>query len=506
MMKKLSKFLAAILCVIIAMSLFSCAKPIPNTATDVELVFWMSGNGRAYIDKMAAAFEKKNPGIKVYVTATAEVQNMTLYGSPETNTADLYLTTMENYAPYAKKYMEPLNDVLASKVDGNDTTIREKLNADVLKYMTIEDNIYTVPWSSSINGIMYNKGLFDKYGYKPARTTRELNDLALKIYSDGRTPFVHFMQYWRYITEAWMAQYDGIDAYFDKWSAGFTDENGVKTQRDIRAFTQQYDQNADGTYSGAYHSINALYELVSPKGYVLNGSNSFSHTQSQTYFLGDRALMMPNGSWVENEMKSAGEMSVALMKTPVISALGTKLGINERQLKTLVSLADGDTLTADELVLIADIGQETRDAVAFARNIHYTEMSQHHAFIPNYSIAEDSAKEFLKFYYSDEGLKIFAETTQMPLPAKLSNGSINTDGWSDFGKQTYLQSNNSNFIFKTLHDKLFYDGGILQLQHNIAAGDFTYGNDSSDVPDFIAREKKYWNNAWDSILLSAGLK
>ena len=51
-----------------------------------------------------------------------------------------------------------------------------------------------------------------------------------------------------------------------------------------------------------------------------------------------------------------------------------------------------------------------------------TNFDAHGIIIPKDATSKAGAKEFLKFFYSDENLKTYWETTQLPMMIKYSNG------------------------------------------------------------------------------------
>lgn len=61
-----------------------------------------------------------------------------------------------------------------------------------------------------------------------------------------------------------------------------------------------------------------------------NKTISMDHTTAQHHFLSDKAVFMVNGAWLQNEM-SANYLEqvkkIKMMKTPIVSALGVKLGL-----------------------------------------------------------------------------------------------------------------------------------------------------------------------------------
>ncbi len=503
-MKKLLKMAALTLAFLVAAGSFAaCGGKTPDTETDLEIALWEAGNGREFMDHVIAAFKKKHPEISVYLSSSAEVQTGDITTGPEINSIDLYLSTMEAYLG-TKKYLEPLNDVLESEVDG--VVLRTKFNGGVLERMAdpADGNMYVLPWSTSVGGLVYNKTLFDARGYEVPRTTNELKRIVEDAISkkdqdpSQPSPFLHYAEYWRYLTYAWQAQYDGVDAFFDTWQFKYNGE--INT---VKAVT---DKNG-----GRYESLNVLYELISPKGAVYNGTNSFDHTTSQTIFLQGKALMMPNGSWVENEMKSNGTSAeIRMMKTPVISSLAGKLGITERQLSIIVASIDGETLTSQEQTALDSLQSSKPDAieaVRAVRNVSQSEMAQFHAFVPNYASAKGAAKEFLKFYYSDEATKIIYDTTHMPSPVKLTTETVNTSGWSDFAKQCLQLHDEQTFVFKALTHPIFYLGGVKDIYHNdpARAMSATGEADRWDLERYWTEECKYWTDNWDDLCDIAGI-
>ena len=138
------------------------------------------------------------------------------------------------------------------------------------------------------------------------------------------------------------------------------------------------------------------YELLAPAKAVYRGTLSLTNTYSQTYFLQEKALMIPNGSWMENEMRNTqSKIQVGLMKTPVISSLGEKLGLNsDEELAAIVAYVDGDA-DAEQTAYAESVDEAIVAKVREARNIYYSELSQYHSVIPKDAVAKEAAKKFL---------------------------------------------------------------------------------------------------------------
>ena len=513
----IAKLLAALFAVgLVAGVAVGCKKDTPNSETDLEIALWEAGNGREFMDQIVAAFEEEHPEITVYLSANASTQTEDLASGGDINSIDLYFSTLEAYLGY-KQYLEPLDDILKGTVDG--VSIGSKLDGRIIEQFRDpeDETLYVLPWSTSVNGIVYNKTVFDERWDELPRTTNELKAIVEDAISQKDadstqpSPFLHYAEYWLYLLYAWQAQYDGIDAFYDAWQ--FTYEGETNRVESITGGAATKEQLKTEHDSGRYKSLEALYELISPQGAVYNGSNSFDHTTSQTIFLDGQALMMPNGSWVENEMKQyvTDDMQISLMKTPVLSSLAPKLGISENQLSVIVAECDGVELSPKDQNLLASTKENNPDAVADVpsiRNVAFTEQSQFHAFIPNYAVAKDAAKEFLKFFYSDAALKIYYDTTHMPQPAKMTTGLPDTTGWSEFTKTCLALHEEMVPVFKFLTNPIFYKGGEKNMYHYVPSRFFSATGDSDrkNLDEFWEYEGGYWLDNWDNLLDLAGLK
>ena len=495
--------IAFIMCLTVVGFGYGCKKETPNTATDLEIAYWEAGVGRDFLVNIIDAFKSKNPDINVYLRASADLQTSDLTSGADVNSVDLYFTTMETYLGY-KNYLEPLDDILDDEVDG--VELRSKFDEDILAQMADQNDgtTYVLPWSSSVCGLVYNATLFEKFGYRVPRTSNELKGIVEEAItkkdqnSANPNPFIHYSLYWNYLLFPWQAQYDGKDAFSDAWQFKYNNE--------INKVESLTDKN-----SGRYMALEALYELLSPRGAVYTGANQLSHTNSQTIFLDGQALMMPNGSWVQNEMKNtpSNDTEMMIMKTPVLSAVGTKFGITENALRAVVSYIDGETLTANEQALVDDTDDTVIEQIREVRNIAYTELAQYHSFIPKYAVAKDAAKEFLKFFYSDEAIKIYYNTTHLPHPAKLATGSVNTDNWTEFEKRNIQLYNEQTPIIKALTNPIFYQTGqVYSLYHYNPAASFcasVTSPDRQDINQFWESECSYWTSNWSMLLDLAGI-
>ena len=85
------------------------------------------------------------------------------------------------------------------------------------------------------------------------------------------------------------------------------------------------------------------------------------------------------------------------------------------------------------------------------------------ACIPKYSNAKEGAKEFLKFWFSDEGYKIYANAAHLLLPMSLDEGEIDTSDWNEVDKAHAEELKKISFGVTMKNNmkvhKLFVSGG-----------------------------------------------
>ena len=494
--------LACLLCGLMA----GCkAKKSANSATDVEIIYWETGYGRTWLDNVIKAFNDSQDQYHATLVSSAENR----LGEIERGdaTGDVYIGSGNTLNSYAVEYLHPLDDVLNSKVDGeNGLTIKEKFGDFAENNTHPNGKIYAMPGGTSggLNGIFYNVNMMvDSTGtpYKLPNTTDELVKLCLDMVSDGVVPFIHYADYWYYVYEAWIMQYEGVQSLYDLWNGVYVDEDGVKHEYDVRCITES---------EGRYEAYKVLEDLLSPKGYTYTNCNSFNHTTAQTYFLAGYAAMQPNGSWIENEM-GGGDVAnnIKLMKQPVLSAVADKLGIkSDRHLSLIVDYVDGTALSESEMAIVNSYSAEVIEAVREDRNIYYSGHPSH-VVIPNYSNCVAGAEEFLKFMWSDEALEIASSTIGAPNGMKRSNETtVDTSSWSPFMQNIYEISKTAINMSVYINNPIYYLGGVDHIKINCPIRSMTYRTDGGilNADQYWAKETAAWETQWEQMKTDAGLQ
>ena len=134
----------------------------------------------------------------------------------------------------------------------------------------------------------------------------------------------------------------------------------------------------------------------------------------------------------------------------------------------------------------------------------------HGIMIPTYSTAKEGAKLFVKYFYSDENLKNYWETTKLPLPVHYSNGEgPNMEGWDEWSiqQQEYAKKSIPLYLVQRTASPIFTAGGADPYADVNIVSKFTSNNpndrlDVGGVWDLIAGTL---NREWENYKTNAQL-
>jgi hypothetical protein len=211
---------------------------------------------------------------------------------------------------------------------------------------------------------------------------------------------------------AWELQYDSVDYYYNNMMQR-KGENGNAPSKEVLI-----------KKDGRYEAMKVAEKILTPDTAHPESTNT-NHTKVQTLFLNGEAVFMPNGSWLLSESENSNNIDVRMMKIPVISSiinvLPDKSVADDAELSALIHAIDrGETaLRSDNFAY--EVTQADYDRVKEARNVMYNNASEQYVFIPEYSNAIDGAKEFLRYFYSDEALVTFVQKTGVTNSASITD-------------------------------------------------------------------------------------
>lgn len=384
MKKRFLKLMTIMMAATMAMATLSgCGKDSKETNSKAEskelnIAVFEGGHGKEYWEEAVKRFEKDHPGVKINMECNPKIGDIIRPKISSGNPPDfIYLGSSDPSgiadALVKDKALEDLTDLFDGKAPDKDGKLRDKMLDGFLDTPLVspygDKKIYLAPLYYNVTGLWYNKTYFEQKGWKAPETWDEFFALGEKAKAEGKALFTY---------QGKNPGYAEAIMFPSLASAGGLDTlNGVLNYKEGIWNTE------------AAKKTLGIFEQIATKDYLLKGTVAMTHTQAQTEFLQGKALFIPNGNWFEGEMKDAipkEGFSFGFMAPPVFRA--------------------GDTRY--EAVMIEQM------------------------YIPSKAKNKELAKEFLKYQYRDDMVKLNAEKAQAIVPIK---GSI------DMAKEFIPKSN-----------------------------------------------------------------
>ncbi|WP_191396858.1 carbohydrate ABC transporter substrate-binding protein [Flavonifractor sp. An306] len=248
------------------------------------------------------------------------------------------------------KNIAEITDVLSMTVPGEDVTVGDKIipgfvNDNSTTNPYADGKTYLAPMFYSPCGLFYNRGLFEEKGWEVPTTWDEMWELGDKAAAEGISLFTYpTTGYFDAFFYALMYEAGGEDFFFDAthYAEGIWDSAEAQTCFDI---------------------VEKLASYTNP--ITPAQANDQDFTQNQQLVLDNKALFMPNGTWIVVEMAEAPR-------------------------------ADGFEWGMTALPAITEGGDR----------YSYTFFEQ--MWIPAGATNVDAAKQFIAFMYSDTAVDLFA--------------------------------------------------------------------------------------------------
>ena len=344
---------------ILAMSAATVLSPLTTFAEaeeqELNIAIFQGGYGDAYWNQMVELFEASHEGVKVNMTISPTIGDIIRPQIVAGNAPDficlndggedgVILSLIKEHA------LLNLDDVFDGENYAGTGTLRDDITDGILSSTKCapygDDEIYLAPFNSGPQGLIYNKTFFDENNLEVPKTWDEFFALGDKAKEKGIALFT----------------YAGIHpGYMESllWPA-IASAAGIDTTTDISNYVE-------GSFSSPeVMEVLANIQKIAADGYLMEGTVALNHTQSQTDMMMNKALFIPNGNWMEGEMKDAPR------------ADGFEFGLT-----TAPSLNAGDQ--------------------------RYVMTSVEQFSIPAGAKNPELAKEFLRFLYTEESVKLFAE-------------------------------------------------------------------------------------------------
>lgn len=509
---------------------------------EVQIGVVSKGYGNEFAKSLAEEYNKLHTDVKVTVkktTPTPTYQDSQLQLGKKKNNIDIFFTVTNTiFATQGDAtlyHWADLSDVYDSaavgytEADGT-KTIEDLLdNAFVRDFTYTDGKQYSMPWTSGVVGLLYNKTKWNatntnlknagKEELTLPKTTDEMFALFEKIKTadvkaasgnayafsySGQNSYMHFM-----FNSLW-PQYEGKTASENFFEG--KNEQGVYTADIYNTKGREY----------AYDIVRSM--ILKSNGYVNDGDSSQTYDLEQLSFLRGNAFFSCNGDWMEREASAKfnpGDADVAILRTPVMSEIVNNEKIKadftgtdaekDAKLSAIVAFIDENYIDGDSAPSEADaatlgVSLTTLEFINHARLVRHT-LPDFVAVIPEYSNELNEAKDFLKFMYSKAGQEIVMQETYgcgAPLTIDYGqmdyykNGTSYTRSRLDLIKESIPYGNAMNFPMEYL--------GRIQAcaELKIASAFGTAGPKTAAT--FVKEEYDGYKTTWETKMELAGVR
>jgi N-acetylglucosamine transport system substrate-binding protein len=282
-----------------------------DPAAPLDIVIFKGGFGDDY-----AIYVNDNMYKKLYPDAQItyagiqrlgeQLQPRFVAGSPPDVIDNSGAGHLDNAALVAEGQLADLADLLAApSYDTEGKTFAETLVPGTQESGIFDGVQYLLNWALTVYGIWYSSSYMEANGYEYPQTWDEMLALCEEIKGSGVAPWVTTGVHPQYVRQF----------VFDQ----------MLWKHDPQAMLNIENLEADAWKAPAVAEVlEALYQLAE-RGYLLEGWEGLDHIQSQNEWLQGKAVFIPVGTWLENEMKDSIPPDFNMVVAPTPSLPGDKI-------------------------------------------------------------------------------------------------------------------------------------------------------------------------------------
>ncbi len=272
-------------------------------ATQAEGVFFSGGFGHEYIQYGADIFAHVHPGSTMSVEGIQRVGDILrpriISGNPPDVTDNSGADALDTGALVAEGELLDLAPLMAAAaLDTPGKTFADTLFPGsqasgvydgVQRYLNIAYTVF---------GAWYSKSLFEEKGWVYPQTWDEMLALCETIKGAGIAPWTYQGKYPYYMVFGLLEPLVDKIGGPDVWKAVDNLEDGAWSHPAILQALQMMKQLPDN-------------------GYIMDGTEGLTHTESQAEWLNKKAAFIPCGTWLENEMRTVTPEGFDMVIAPV---------------------------------------------------------------------------------------------------------------------------------------------------------------------------------------------
>jgi N-acetylglucosamine transport system substrate-binding protein len=259
----------------------------PKLTGDFEIQYFVGGYGDAWWKEVIGEFQKKYPELKVKESAGAKINDQMKPRWIQGNPPDVvYIDGAGSNATQMVKddQLMDLTDWFKTAKNADGDKISDLFIAKPEEYVTGKN--HTLPLVFGSWGTFYDKAMFAKNNWEEPKDFPSFLAIAEKIKASGVSPYIHTGVYPYYI------------------AGGLLDSAIVSANKDDASILKKISALEPGIFKSeaVMKGLDKIVQLRD-KGFIDAGSVSLNHTDSQALWLQHKAAFIPNGLWLENEMK-----------------------------------------------------------------------------------------------------------------------------------------------------------------------------------------------------------
>ncbi len=282
-----------------------------DPAAPLDVVIFKGGFGDDYAiyvnDKM---YKKLYPDAQITYAGIQrlgeQLQPRFVAGEPPDVIDNSGAGNLDNSALVAEGQLADLADLMAAPAyDTEGQTFAETLVPGSQESGIFDGKQYLLNWALTAMGVWYSSTYMESKGYTYPETWDEMLALCEEIKGSGVAPWV---------TTGVHPQY-ARQFVFDQ----------MLWKHDPEAMRNIENLEADAWKAPAVAQVlEALYQLAE-RDYLLAGWEGLDHIQSQNEWLQGKAVFIPVGTWLENEMKDSIPPDFNMVLAPTPSLPGDKI-------------------------------------------------------------------------------------------------------------------------------------------------------------------------------------
>ena len=271
---------------------------VPQTGNDspsmgeLNIAIFEGGYGPDFWIKVVEMFENDNPGITVNMQISPEIGDIIRPQIVAGNIPDFLNMNVNDQTGVVQNLIQErglleLTDLFDGPQYDNNETVRSKIIDGFLQSALCapygDGRIYLAPSNAGPMGLVYNITLFEDMGWSVPVTWDDFfalgekaaeQDISLLTYQGIYPGYMESMIFPAIASEIGLDDFAKITSY----------EPGIWVDPRVVAVLEQF-------------------EKIGTSAMLMPGTVALNHTQSQTDQMNNRALFIPNGTWMEPEME-----------------------------------------------------------------------------------------------------------------------------------------------------------------------------------------------------------